>query len=103
MVKLIDEVMAQVNTHLKLIQLAQAQGGMAYPPNWGEVGAHFHNLGAQTLYECHANSNLLPIRDRGQPRTAALGNTGNTSGILLSTEADRALSDFPLLSSRAQL
>ena len=33
------------HAHLKLTRLARAKGGVAHPPNWGEVGAHFHNLG----------------------------------------------------------
>ena len=27
-------------------KLARAQGGIAYPPNWGKVGVYFCNLGS---------------------------------------------------------
>ena|SRR5579862_5244914 len=36
-----------LSPHLKLTQLERAQGGVAHPPNEGEVGAHFYNLGAK--------------------------------------------------------
>jgi hypothetical protein len=36
---------AQVDFVSWLTRLARAHGGVAHPPNQGEVGAHFHNLG----------------------------------------------------------
>src|SRR3954453_15030378 len=33
------------HAHLKLTRLAREKGGVAPPPNWGEVRAHFYNLG----------------------------------------------------------
>jgi hypothetical protein len=37
------------HAHLKLTQHAQAQSGVANPPNQGVVGAHFYNLGENII------------------------------------------------------
>jgi len=45
--------------HPKLTRLARAKGGVAHPPNWGEVGAHFYNLGRVAYLPRHHS--LSPI------------------------------------------